>query len=764
MAGILLVGLLLRGLYLGEITRSPDFTSPGVDAGFHDYWARAMVTDDWMPPAAEADPQIRTRPYLRPPGYPYFLSLIYRIAGASCLAPRIVQMALGLLNCVLAFLFARRWFSRGSGLILAAFMAVYWVFIHFEGELHAPVLLISLLWGVVYLLGLWAERGSFGYILGAGVLLGLSALARPNTLILVPVVVGWGWWITCRRHNRRVFHVGLPVFAGGVMLAVAPACIRNYCVAGDFVLISSNAGINLFIGNNPHADGMVAQTIPSLGEFGTCYDYPALVKNLERKQGKRLADSEVSAYFAGEAWRFIREHPRDFLMLTGKKTLMFWGPHEISHNKEIHYERAFSAVLSRIPGNFPLLLSLSIVGVVLLRLDVKRCRGEPDKAAWAQQRWEVLVLPLLFVVAFFLSVLPFFAAARYRVPIIPFLLLFAAIGLCRISRFVAARRFRPVAASLAACVGLYLVAAVPFVDYKPRLDRWHYDRGIAFAEIGNVHSAIASLENAVRINPFCARGHNVLGTLLARSGKLDEAIRHHNQALRIDPGYAVAHNELAKALFQAERFEEAVKHYELALELNPAYVEAHDNLAAALVHQGRLDEAVQHWACALRLRPNSPQAHNNLGNVLSKSGKLDRAIEHYQTAIRLKPDYAQVHVNWANALVNLGHIDEAIEHYTEALRLDSGLAQAHNNLGRLLAWQGKTAEAVNCYESALRLRPDYATALTNLGAALVELDRLDEAIKAYRRFLALNPNDESVRRALANVLRRQGCLDEAIEQ
>ena len=48
---ILLVGGLLRALYLDEIADSPGVASPQVDAHYHDYWARAMVTRDWTPPA-----------------------------------------------------------------------------------------------------------------------------------------------------------------------------------------------------------------------------------------------------------------------------------------------------------------------------------------------------------------------------------------------------------------------------------------------------------------------------------------------------------------------------------------------------------------------------------------------------------------------------------------------------------------------------------------------------------------------------------------
>ncbi len=90
---VLVAGMVLRGVYLSELAENPEFVAPGVDAGFHDYWARALVTGDWTPPPGEADPEIRTRPYLRPPGYPYFLALVYSVAGLEYWAPRAVQMA-----------------------------------------------------------------------------------------------------------------------------------------------------------------------------------------------------------------------------------------------------------------------------------------------------------------------------------------------------------------------------------------------------------------------------------------------------------------------------------------------------------------------------------------------------------------------------------------------------------------------------------------------------------------------------------------------
>ena len=40
-------------------------------------------------------------------------------------------------------------------------------------------------------------------------------------------------------------------FCWGLLVAIAPVTLRNYAIGGDAVLISSNAGINFYLGNNP---------------------------------------------------------------------------------------------------------------------------------------------------------------------------------------------------------------------------------------------------------------------------------------------------------------------------------------------------------------------------------------------------------------------------------------------------------------------------------------------------------------------------------
>lgn len=232
-----------------------------------------------------------------------------------------------------------------------------------------------------------------------------------------------GWVLRCGRVLRPV---GAPLiaFALGSALLIAPATIRNLLKAGEFVLISSNAGINLYMGNNQRAEGFGNPYIEDLGFLTTCYDYPNLVERLSHKLGQPLSYRRASSYFAGKAKQFMQEHPRDFMNLTLKKMLLFWGSMEVGHNKELHYQRIFSSVLNYLPGRFSWVLTLGALGFFIYCMDFRR-RKEPGRGHPADRGGRALLfLVLLYIISHFLSVLPFFAEGRYRVPIIPSHLVF----------------------------------------------------------------------------------------------------------------------------------------------------------------------------------------------------------------------------------------------------------------------------------------------------------------------------------------------------
>ncbi len=654
---ILLLGTALRASYLREIVHSPDFSLPQVDPCYHDYWARGIATGDWTLPknlSNWTDPQIRSTPYLRPPGYPFFLAGIYYLFGGSYLAARIVQMALGLANCVLAYFLGRRVFGTITGLIFALLMSFYWVFIYFEGELLAPVLLVTLGLALLYVLSFWVDRFTLGRGLAGGVLLGLFALVRTNILLFAPAVLGWSWWVARRRKDgRRILPVGLG-FIAGVVLMIAPVTIRNWVVSKDFVLVTSNIGISLYTGNHEGANGRYT-IIPDLKELGagddwTCFDYPKMVQGVERKVGHKVKQSEVSSYFVDRAMEFIREHPARALKLVAIKAALFWGPQEVGSNKVVGLEKSNSATLRYLPG-FPLPFSLAVFGLIQF---FRMKRREQQATTDERPSIEMTVLVLLFILIYFASYLPFFVVGRYRIPVIPFLFLFGAYGLACVGQLLASARYRSAAGWLAVLAVLFVAADIRLVPFEPNRAQWHLLRA------------------------SCYR----------LADKPEMAIEECREAIAADPASEEGHRRLADMLYNKADYAGAAEHYAKAVALRPDYMQARYNLAMSLLAQRKFDEAVAHLRWLAEHQAGLPNVHYQLARILKDTGDVDGAAEQYRQAIALQPDYYQAHNNLANILMTQGKVDEAIAHYRKALEVNPDYTTAQKNLTRALRSKG----------------------------------------------------------------------------
>jgi 4-amino-4-deoxy-L-arabinose transferase-like glycosyltransferase len=563
LAAILVLGAGLRGLYLAEIVKQPDFANPGIDASYHDYWARALITGDWSKPKLYPDPMIESTPYFRAPGYPYFLALVYAVSGSSYLWARLAQMLLGLASVLLAFKLGKRWFGSGIGLVFAGLMAVYGGFIYFEGELLEPVLLVALALALVYALSLWAEKISFKRSLAVGLLLGLYALVRPNILPFGAVALAWAWWIVRGKQGPGAFKKAALGLILGTLLMVLPATVRNYLVADDLVLIASSGGINLYIGNNSLSDGFTACP-PNMPRW-TSHDYPRIVEDLSRQMGRPLKQSEASALFSKAAVKFMVDNPGRTLKLIIKKALLFWGPLEVGNEKEDELERKASRVLGRIPLTFPLVLSLAVLGAGML---IGEARSRAPKKEFGgidlKRRRQVFVLIVLFIAVYFLGYLPFFVAGRFRVPIIPFLLLLSAVGLARVGGFLARKDFRSISYWAFLWLIAYGLALTNFAGYRANVAGWHYGEGTAWLTAGHEEKAIRHFRSAIRVNPEYADAYVNLGIALRNQGKTDEAIEAYREAIRIRPNIPEAHNYLAVALYFKGGYAEAWREVHLA--------------------------------------------------------------------------------------------------------------------------------------------------------------------------------------------------------
>ena len=729
---ILLGGALLRGFYLTEVVDSPDFRQPLVDALTHDYWARGLATGDWTPPAGMPDPQIQQTPFFRPPAYPYFLAGVYAATGGSALAARIVQMALGLLSVLLIFLVGRRWFGVAPSLWAAAGMSFWWVLLYFEGELLAVSVLLPVLLGAFLFLGRWLHSRLAGDLALASALVGVACLLRPNVLAFLPVTVVWVYWV--RRSHPPVTARMAPAPSNfgplwrALLMAVLPALIvisiatvRNARVSGDFVLISSNGGINLYIGNNPEANGFVASELAGIGRFGTCFDHVRIVRSLEGKLQRPLSHAQVSDWFAGEALRYMREHPGRTLALMWKKACLLWGNPEVGHNEELSLERRYSSALRFLPGPFALLATLAVIGGFLL---------------WRQrQRIDTRLFVLLagFVVVMLAALLPFFAAARFRVPVLPVLFLFAGVAVHVFVADVRARRLRPASMLLsAALVLLFLQLLLPY-HYEPDEAFWHFQRGAAWQAAGDVAHAEQEFRAALQVEPRHYQARHNLATLLAQRGDTQAALQEWQEAVRLQPNQAPILGSIGAALLVEKQPEAALPYFEQAVKLEPDVADFHSNMARALQALGRGTEALKEMRQAALLEPKRPEHWLALAGMAQAEGVTPLMLEGWTEAARLQPDpYLVNNIAWVLAT----HPDASFRDGPKAVQLATAACNSTDRKVRSFLDTLAAAQAeVGDFDAAV------ATAQRSLSMAEAEKDaaataKIRERIELFGRRVA----------------------------
>ena len=539
------LALALRVAYIFEADASPLFEHPAVDAKTYTHHAQRLAAGNWL--------GVGEGPFWQPPLYPYFLGAVKVLFPESFFyAVRFVQALLGALVCAMSWWIGRALFNPAVGLLAGIGAALCGPLIFFDGELLPASLaaFVDLL-ALVVLLRVWRRPSRWGF-LGAGAAFGVGALAVPTVLtfaVAVPIVLLW-------RAPCRQGLIWTGAFALGVILAVTPVAWRNWAIGGDGVGISYNAGINLYIGNNPDYAETVA--IRPGWEWDELVTQPARA-GIERPSAK-------SAYFAERAWDYIKGDPTGWLGLMGHKLGAFWHGDERGRNQPIYFWRTYSNVLSAslwkagIAFPFGLVAPLALWGMLL---SLRRIGP-----TW----------PLLYVLSYCLGVVAFFVAARYRVPVLPVLLVFAAYGLWALWDWVRAGRWRSLGLGLAVCLAFAFAANSHLAPMDMEGDAAiHYNLGNAYAEAGDKKRALAAFERAVAEDPEYWQAWLNLGGVKAALGDLIGGGEIFARVAQKAPRQVEPWMNLAHVRIMQRDLEGAFSCYESALAANPkllpAYVE-----------------------------------------------------------------------------------------------------------------------------------------------------------------------------------------------
>jgi tetratricopeptide (TPR) repeat protein len=150
-------------------------------------------------------------------------------------------------------------------------------------------------------------------------------------------------------------------------------------------------------------------------------------------------------------------------------------------------------------------------------------------------------------------------------------------------------------------------------------------------------AALASVRQAVEVNPNSADAHVLLADLLLDAGYADAAREAAGRALSINPRAIQAHALLAAVAYLDNRpanFESALGH---ALAINGTYGEAYRVVAAQLAQHYRFDDAVVMARKAVALDPDNVRARAELGMDLMRTGDEGAARAALKQAFDVDP-------------------------------------------------------------------------------------------------------------------------------
>lgn len=643
---LLLAGAAVRVVFFLQLKDTDLAAVPLLDSQTYHEWAARLVAGDWG----------RNETYWMGPLYPHLLAVVYLIFGVGSPAVLVFQLALSLLNVPLVFVLGRRLTGQtGPALLAAALFSLYGAPVFYAGMLLMATVATTLYLLVALQTAAAVERPTVASWARLGLLLGLAALARGNVLLLLatlPILL----WKAAPAGSLRARPVAALVLATGALLL--PVTVRNLVLADDFVLLTSNGGVNLFIGQQVDQRGLFA---PATREPGAEYD-PSLESDLERELGRDLKGSEVSRILTRRAWDQFRSHLGAMPLHYARKIYRFWNGYELPQIVSYDHWR----------GQFGALRPLALPFTVLSALGLLGLRFLPGRSRW-------ILAVLLFT--YFLSLLPFFPTSRYRQPIAPLLAVSAAAFLAALWRARGPRRLAWVCAAVLALAALLPRWAA--LDRAEVLWQVRLHEASRAARRGDLKTTLARGREAEAARPGLADTPYHLALHLEELGAREEALAALGLARLRKPDDRLIPYKMGRNLEEAGRLEEALAAYRQALELDPQW--SYPWLRLGLVHRGlgQPDLSLEALENAYRLGAGNHRIRANLAAALAEAGRAEEALRLLRDLTRDYPHYVNGWFNLALLELRAGAPDAAGRTLDRAAALRGLTAAQKEQIARL---------------------------------------------------------------------------------
>jgi len=718
---ILLIGLAIRVFHLYFLSKSPYWDGYFLDELYHHLWAKKIAAGQILPSGV----------FFRAPLYPYILSAIYSIFGTNGWTPRIFQSLWGLLSIVPFYWVAKRTITKRWLILLAVFLwAINPIEIYFESRLLLDSFFSAGIIWLIYFTLLSREKRTKFSVFWLGIWLGILAITRPTVLILAPLVLIWLW----RYLKWRTIYIIL-----ALLIPIAPVMVANY-LDGDIVPIASQGGINFYIGNNSQSNGTSA-VVP---EFGWNWQYRQCVGLAERETGEKLLPSQVSSFYMKKGLNFWRNDFASAIKLFGKKIMLLSGAAEIGNNGNIYFLTRGSPLfwLILLGLGWGILIPFMLIGIFKAKFENK------SLLIWS-------------AILYSFAIVAFFVCSRFRLPLIPPIIILATAGLQFFIEEIRKRNY-------------YIIAIVLFLGVTIYMDffGWRkFDDPLSHFSLGNIYFRSGKLDDAkneyhksLDMNPNFRGVHLNLGAIYFKLGEIDSAkiqfikeVENEGEICRalsnlgvierLKSNYFSALSYGRQALVKCPDNPDVIYNYGLTLYISKNYNTA-DSLLYDLCNQSCDDTRILNlWGVVELALGDTITAKELFGDVVSS--KSQKFIQQYDIGA-IYSEQAGVgaserrvrcwaYFNLAQIEMKRGDSKKSEEYLNLSIATDSTFAQGYAGLGAIALAKNNLIDAENKLMRAEKLGLKSIELFFNLAAVKARTGDFDSAKIYLERTLEISP-------------------------
>ncbi|MBD3222485.1 hypothetical protein GF314_14715 [bacterium] len=391
-----------------------------------------------------------TEPFVMSPGYTLLVAAVTDVApgedGILARAPAgliavqlVAWLLVGLVPAAVVWRLGRARRFDPRTVLASAVVAGLLPLLYPPAAVYARTVLLDLplaaLVGLALALATWRPR-SPGWLAAAALALGLAGLLRAHVLaVLVPLV----WWVLAapgaypHRHPRLRRAATAAAVVLVALLPVALAAAHNSRAAGQPTGPSLNGGLNLYLGQQPGADGLFTV----LSGLDQARD-PSGRRYLARRLDRAVPDAATAdRIWYAEALRTISEQPGAAFGRWLRKLWLHVQTWDMAQVTALSHWPDEAPALRALPVRWWLLIVLGLTGAVVAigagrgrgarsaaRTDDEVSGDQPRAVPWRREAW--LWLGALLVLVAVQSL--FFVVARYRLVLMPSLAVLAGLG------------------------------------------------------------------------------------------------------------------------------------------------------------------------------------------------------------------------------------------------------------------------------------------------------------------------------------------------